>query len=89
MSRRQLLFEDASPNQRFYASEIRYNLLKDIDNLQEEDLKSYQMNYKKFGKRAIQQYIKDRDDVLFFLQFKNVKFETVLVNIIMVMNREH
>ncbi|HDE8678959.1 TPA: hypothetical protein PD423_002226 [Staphylococcus aureus] len=47
------------------------------------------MNYKDFGKKAIQQFIKDRDDVLFFLQFKNVKIETVLVNIIMVMNREN
>ncbi|HID4790000.1 TPA: hypothetical protein ACXECZ_002771 [Staphylococcus aureus] len=88
MSRR-LMFEDASPNQRFYATEIRENLLKDIDRLNDEDLKSIQMNYKDFGKKAIQQFIKDRDDVLFFLQFKNVKIETVLVNIIMVMNREN
>lgn len=86
---RKLLFEDASPNQRFYATEIRENLLKDIDRLNDEDLKSIQMNYKDFGKKAIQQFIKDRDDVLFFLQFKNVKIETILVNIIMVMNREH
>lgn len=86
---RKLLFEDASPNQRFYATEIRENLLKDIDRLNDEDLKSIQMNYKDFGKKAIQQFIKDRDDVLFFLQFKNVKIETVLVNIIMVMNREN
>lgn len=86
---RKLLFEDASPNQRFYATEIRENLLKDIDRLNDEDLKSIQMNYKEFGKKAIQQFIKDRDDVLFFLQFKNVKIETVLVNIIMVMNREN
>ncbi|MCH4334926.1 hypothetical protein [Staphylococcus haemolyticus] len=85
---RKLLFEDASPNQRFYATEIRENLLKDIDRLNDEDLKSIQMNYKTFGKKAIQQFIKDRDDVLFFLQFKNVKLETALVNIIMVMNRE-
>lgn len=85
---RKLLFEDASPNQRFYATEIRENLLKDIDRLNDEDLKSIQMNYKTFGKKAIQQFIKDRDDVLFFLQFKNVKIETALVNIIMVMNRE-
>lgn len=86
---RQLLFEDASPHQRFYASEIKKNLLKDIDRLNDEDLKGNQMNYKAFGKKAIQQFIKDRDDVLFFLQFKNVKIETVLVNIIMVMNREY
>ncbi|MDK7235977.1 MULTISPECIES: hypothetical protein [Staphylococcus] len=86
---RKLLFEDASPNQRFYATEIRENLLKDIDRLNDEDLKSIQMNYKDFGKKAVQQFIKDRDDVLFFLQFKNVKLETALVNIIMVMNREH
>lgn len=86
---RKLLFEDASPNQRFYATEIRENLLKDINRLNDEDLKSIQMNYKDFGKKAVQQFIKDRDDVLFFLQFKNVKLETALVNIIMVMNREH
>lgn len=86
---RKLLFEDASPNQRFYATEIRENLLNDIDRLDDEDLKSIQMNYKDFGKKAVQQFIKDRDDVLFFLQFKNVKLETALVNIIMVMNREH
>lgn len=86
---RKLLFEDASPKQRFYATEIRENLLKDIDRLNDEDLKSIQMNYKAFGKKAVQQFIKDRDDVLFFLQYKNVKIETVLVNIIMVMNREH
>lgn len=86
---RKLMFEDASPNQRFYATEIRENLLKDIDRLNEEDLKGFQMNYKAFGKKAVQQFIKDRDDVLFFLQFKNVKLETALVNIIMVMNREY
>lgn len=86
---RKLLFEDASPNQRFYATEIRENLLKDIDRLNEKDLKDFQMNYKNLGRKAVQQFIKDRDDVLFFLQFKNVKFETALVNIIMVMNREH
>lgn len=86
---RKLMFEDASPNQRFYATEIKKNLLKDIDRLNDEDLKSIQMNYKAFGKKAIQQFIKDRDDVLFFLQFKNVKLETALVNIIMVMNREY
>ncbi|OFS55435.1 hypothetical protein HMPREF2664_04325 [Staphylococcus sp. HMSC064E03] len=88
MSRR-LMFEDASPNQRFYATEIRENLLNDIDRLDDEDLKNIQMNYKNFGKKAVQQFIKDRDDVLFFLQFKKVKLETALVNIIMVMNREH
>lgn len=86
---RKLLFEDASPNQRFYATEIRENLLKDIDRLNEKDLKGFQMNYKNLGRKAVQQFIKDRDDVLFFLQFKNVKLETALVNIIMVMNREH
>lgn len=86
---RKLLFEDASPNQRFYATEIRESLLKDIDRLNEEDIKGFQMNYKNFGIKAVQQFIKDRDDVLFFLQFKNVKLETALVNIIMVMNREH
>jgi hypothetical protein len=86
---RKLLFEDASPNQRFYATEIRENLLKDIDRLNKKDLKDFQMNYKNLGKKAVQQFIKDRDDVLFFLQFKNVKLETALVNIIMVMNREH
>jgi hypothetical protein len=86
---RKLLFEDASPNQRFYATEIRENLLKDIDRLNEKDLKDFQMNYKNLGRKAVQQFIKDRDDVLFFLQFKNVKLETALVNIIMVMNREH
>lgn len=88
MSRR-LMFEDASPNQRLYATEIRRNLLNDIDRLNDEDLKSIQMNYKDFGKKAVKQFIKDRDDVLFFLQFKNVKLETALVNIIMVMNREY
>lgn len=86
---RKLLFEDASPKQRFYATEIRENLLKDIDRLNEKDLKGFQMNYKDFGRKAVQQFINDRDDVLFFLQFKNVKLETALVNIIMVMNREH
>ena len=86
---RKLLFEDASPNQRFYATEIRENLLKDIDRLNEKDLKGFQMNYKNLGRKAVQQFIKDRDDVLFFLLFKNVKLETALVNIIMVMNREH
>lgn len=86
---RKLLFEDASPNQRFYATEIRENLLKDIDRLNEKDLKGFQMNYKNLGRKAVQQFIKDRDDVLFFLQFKNVELETALVNIIMVMNREH
>lgn len=85
---RKLLFEDASIAQCDLAIKTRSRLLKELDEKDFEDVfESKLINYRKFKKHDVIEYLIAKDDVIFFIENKNVKTSTVLANILMKMNR--
>lgn len=85
---RKLLFEDASSGQKEIAYEVRQRLINDINVMSDEEFKRFdEVNYKHFKKADIIDYILNKDDVFFFIQFKNVESTPTVANTIMMMNR--
>lgn len=86
---RKLLFEDASIKQRDLAIKVRSRLLKDLDNDNYEDIfKSELANYNNISKQEVMDYISKNDDVIFFIENNNIKTYSVLVNLLMKINRK-
>ncbi|HDG8787365.1 hypothetical protein PYO01_11915 [Staphylococcus epidermidis] len=87
---RKLLFEDASIKQRDLAIKVRSRLLKDLDNDNYGDIFNSELtNYNNISKQEVMDYISKNDDVIFFIENNNIKTYTILVNLLMKMNREH
>lgn len=84
--KRQLLFEDATQAQVDLAKTIKGRILTDLMTLSIE--KFNQVNTVGFSKKVIMNYISYKDDVYFFIQFKNVESYTAIINTILKMNRE-
>ncbi|ENK02169.1 hypothetical protein [Staphylococcus aureus] len=85
---RKLLFEDASVAQYDLAIKTRNRLLKDLEENDFEDIfDSKVINYREFKKHNIIDYLIAKDDVIFFIENKNVKTSSVLANTLMKMNR--
>lgn len=82
----QLLFEDATQAQIDLAKAIRGRILSDLMTLSIEEFN--QVNTVGFSKKVIMNYISYKDDVYFFIQFKNVESYTAIINTILKMNRE-
>ncbi|MBM6371526.1 hypothetical protein H6K07_11575 [Staphylococcus epidermidis] len=87
---RKLLFEDASIKQRDLAIKVRSRLLKDLDNDNYGDIFNSELtNYNNISKQEVMDYISKNDDVIFYIENNNIKTYTILVNLLMKMNREH
>ncbi|HGL6808017.1 hypothetical protein I4131_12455 [Staphylococcus aureus] len=87
---RKLLFEDASIEQRDLAIKVRSRLLLDLVNNEYEDVfESSTINYKQFNKQDIYDYLVKEDDVIFFIENRQIKTYTVLVNLLLKMNRNY
>lgn len=85
---RKLLFEDASLEQCNLANKTRDRLLKDLEmNDFENKFESKEINYRDFNKYDVIDYLITKDDVIFFIENRNVKTSTVLANVLMKMNR--
>lgn len=84
--KRQLLFEDATQAQVNLAKAIRGRILSDLMTLSIEEFNP--VNTVGFSKKVIMDYISYKDDVYFFIQFKNVESYTAIINTILKMNRE-
>ncbi|HEG7171129.1 TPA: hypothetical protein SFG28_002307 [Staphylococcus aureus] len=85
---RKLLFEDASLAQCNLAIKTRDRLLKDLEmNDFENTFESKEINYRDFNKYDVIDYLITKDDVIFFIENRNVKTSTVLANVLMKMNR--
>ncbi|EHR84356.1 hypothetical protein SEVCU120_2071 [Staphylococcus epidermidis VCU120] len=86
---RKLLFEDASIKQRDLAIKVRSRLLKDLDNDNYEDIFNSELtNYNNISKQEVMDYISKNDDVIFFIENNNMKTYSVLVNLLMKINRK-
>lgn len=87
---RKLLFEDASIEQRDLAIRVRSRLLQDLDNNGYEDIfESPTINYKQFNKKAVFDFLVKKDDVIFFIENSSIRTYTVLVNLLLKMNRNY
>jgi hypothetical protein len=85
---RKLLFEDASSGQKEIAYEVRQRLINDITAMSNEEFKRFdEVNHKHFNISDIIDYIVNKDDVFFFIQFKNVESIPTVAILIMMMNR--
>lgn len=83
---KKLLFEDASHAQVELAEDIRERILNEFHDMSIDDFSNVNINH--FSKYDIRKYINNKDDVYFFIQYKNVKTFTMIINTILKMNRK-